>query len=192
MISGGGGYNSLTVIREPYAPVDPVFAATAPRLLPVRVNMRGIRHPVARSQPFRSMPSASVSASPTNLTVYYRSQAGQGIFLPQPTAYNPVTHQLLTTLTMNSTGGDLGEFVFGYPDLADVPFAPLLAEVENYRGVQTHEVVAPKLAATGTVYSVNQQLPISALVVAEGLGPLVRSADCDQCRFHEPAVGRAL
>jgi hypothetical protein len=159
IISGGTGYNTLTVIREPYAPLDPVFISTAPRLLPVRVNMRE-----------SEIPSAEVTVSfdavsfgfnqPDNLAVYYRSQAGQGVFLAQPTAYNPGTHQLLTTLTMNSTDGDLGEFVFGYSELPDVPFAPLLAEVENYRGIQTCEVVAPKLAATGTVYTVNQQLPV--------------------------------
>ena len=159
VVSGGDGYNSLTIAREPYAPVDPVFAATAPRLLPVRVNL--LESAIPSPEVILSFDAVSFGFSqPTNLTVYYRSQAGQGIFLPLPTAYNPGTHQLQTTLTMSSAGGDLGEFVFGYPELADVPFAPLLAEVENYRGAQTHEVVAPKLAVTGTVYSVNQELPI--------------------------------
>jgi hypothetical protein len=159
IISGGAGYNSLTVIREPYAPLDPVFMSAAARLLPLRVNMREFNIPATEVN--ISFDAISFGFSqPDNLTVYYRSQAGQGVFLPQLTGYNPGTHQLLTTLTMNSTDSDLGEFAFGYSELPDVPFAPLLAEVENDRGLQTHEVVAPKLAATGTVYTVNQQLPV--------------------------------
>ncbi len=159
IVSGASGYNSLTVNREPYAPKDPVFASTAPRLLPVRVNMLEF-----------ALPSPEVNVSfdtvsfgftqPTTLAVYHRAQAGQGIFLQQPTAYNPGTHQLVTTLTLNSTGGDLGEFAFGYPEVADIPFAPLLAEVENYREIQTHDVVAPKRAVTGIAYAVNQDLPV--------------------------------
>ena len=62
---------------------------------------------------------------------------------------------------MSSTVDEMGEFIFGYPDLPDVAFAPLLARPENYRGIQTHEVIAPPLATTGVVYTVNRQLPIS-------------------------------
>ena len=39
--------------------------------------------------------------------------------------------------------------------------APLLAQPENYRGVQTRAVIAPPLAETGVVYAVNQQRPIA-------------------------------
>jgi len=47
------------------------------------------------------------------------------------TAYNPFTHQLLTTISLSSSFGDFGEFIFGYPDVADVAYPPLLAEVQN-------------------------------------------------------------
>ncbi len=168
MISGGAGYNELTVTREPYAPVDPVFVSTAPRLAPVRVSMLESSIP----SPEMNVSFDAVSfgfAQPENLTVYYRSQTGQGIFLAQPTAYNPGTHQLQTTLATTSSGGDLGEFVFGYPDVADEPYAPLLAAVENYRGAQMQEVIAPKLAAAGTVYVVNQGLPVLLSWSPQGL-----------------------
>ena len=48
-------------------------------------------------------------------------------------------------------------------------FAPLLAKPENYRGIQTHEVIAPPLATTGVVYTVNQQLPISLAWSPKGM-----------------------
>jgi hypothetical protein len=98
--------------------------------------------------------------NPTNLTVYHRTQTGQGLFLPQSTDYNPVTGKLRATMTLTSQSGQFGEFIFCYPDVADVPYPSMLAEVENYFGVQSHEIIAPRLAATGTVYSVNQELPV--------------------------------
>jgi hypothetical protein len=99
--------------------------------------------------------------SPTNLTVYYRPQAGQGVFVKQPsTDYNPATKKVRVTMTLTSQSGQFGEFIFGYPDVADVAYPPMLAEVENYRGIQTHEIIAPKLATAGVVYSVNQEIPI--------------------------------
>jgi len=100
-------------------------------------------------------------ATPTNLTVNYRSQSGQGLFLPQTTSYNPVTRLLSVTLALTGQGGDLGEFIFCYPDLADVPFLPILNVVESYRGIQPFNVIGPAMAATGVTYSVNEQLPIS-------------------------------
>ncbi len=160
VLDGGGGYNEFTVTRQPYAPVDPIFQETAPRVLPVRVKMFAIAIPTLTATVSFDALSFGFS-QPTNLTIYYRSQAGQGSFIPQPTDYNPLTHALRTTLTMNSTADEMGEFIFGYPDLPDVAFAPLLARPENYRGIQTHEVIAPPLATTGVVYTVNRQLPIS-------------------------------
>ena len=42
VLSGGGGYNRVTVTNEPYAPVYPLFQGKAPRVLPVRVNLSEI------------------------------------------------------------------------------------------------------------------------------------------------------
>jgi Arylsulfotransferase (ASST) len=39
VISDAGGYNTATVTREPYAPVNPLFQMKAPRVLPVRVSL---------------------------------------------------------------------------------------------------------------------------------------------------------
>jgi hypothetical protein len=165
--AGGGGYNEFTVTRQPYAPVNPIFQETAPRILPVRVKMIATAIPSLTATVSFNTLSFGFS-QPTNLTIYYRPQAGQGIFIAQPTD-NSATNELRTTLTMNSTAGEMGEFIFGYPDLPDVAFAPLLNKPENYRGIQTHEVIAPPLALTGAVYSVNQQLPISLAWSPKGM-----------------------
>jgi hypothetical protein len=99
-------------------------------------------------------------ANPASLTVYYRQTTGQGLFLPQSTSYNPITEKLSAQITFTAESSDLRELIFGYPDLADIPFPPLLDQAENYRGAQLYDVIAPQLATTGVTYSVNQTLPI--------------------------------
>ena len=159
VLDGGGGYSELTVTREPYAPVNAQFPSKAPRVLPMRVGLTcwGIYQLDAQLE----FDATSFGfADPASLTVYYRPQTGQGLLLPQTTAYNPVTHTLVVIMTMFSPEYDLGEFIFGYPDVAEVPYPPLLAQVESYPGVQTQDVIGPNPALTGTVYEVNQELPI--------------------------------
>jgi len=63
-------------------------------------------------------------------------------------------------MNLIAQAGDMGEFIFTYPDLPDVSYAPLLAQTENYRGVQLYDVIAPKLAVAGQTYTVNQRLPV--------------------------------
>jgi hypothetical protein len=165
---GGGGYTSVTLTREPYAPVNPQFQGKAPRVLPVRVSLSdsGIYELDAELD----FDVASFGfADPASLTVYYRTDTGQGVFLPQATAYNPVTKQMSVSLSMFSPYYDLGEFVFGYPDLAEVSYPPILAAVEKYCGVQPYEVVGPKPALPGTTYLVNQEVPVSLAWSPQGL-----------------------
>ena len=157
--SGGGGYNEVTVEVDPYAPVNPLFLQTAPSVLPVRVELTADSISTLTAQLNFSAASFGFT-TPTNLTVYYRAQTGQGLFVPLATQYNPVTGQLQATVAMTSQGGQLGEFIFGYPDVAQVAYPPTLAAVQNYPGVQTQDVVGPLPASPGTNYAVNQQLPI--------------------------------
>ncbi|HVM50477.1 MAG TPA: aryl-sulfate sulfotransferase [Candidatus Acidoferrum sp.] len=155
----GGGYNQVVVTRAPYAPVYPQFNGKAPLVLPVRVSLSeyGIDS-MGATMDFSQ--SSFGFSNPTNLTVYYRSTTGQGLFVPLPTSYNPVTQTLSATVSVTAQSGDFGEFIFGYPDIAEVPYPPILNAVQNYLGPQTQEIVAPLQAPTGAVYSVNQQLPV--------------------------------
>jgi arylsulfotransferase ASST/Ser-Thr-rich glycosyl-phosphatidyl-inositol-anchored membrane family protein len=157
--SGGGGYNRVTVTRDPYAPIYPLFQGKPPRCLPVRVRINETSiDTVGATLDFDT--ASFAFSNPTNLTVFYRPQSGQGVFLPQTTSYNPVTGKLSVTLTLTTSAGDFGEFIFCYPDLADAPYPPILDQAESYPGVQPYDVIAPMMATTGTTYNVNGQLPI--------------------------------
>jgi len=150
----GDGYNDVTVTREPYAPVTPAFTQTAPRVLPVRVDAEPYGFTSVAGRVSFDVDSFAFT-DPVALTIYHRETPGQGIFVALPTDYNPVTRRLRAPIDR------FGEFIFGFPDLVHVPYPPLLSEPENDRGVQTHMVIAPKLAEAGVVTSLNQERPIA-------------------------------
>ena len=154
MRSGGGGYNEVAVTREPYGPVYPEFPGKAPRVLAVRVKIAPVAI-VSMTADIRFDVDRVGLRDPNRLTVYYRPFTGHGLFVPLSTMYNPVTKQLKAAMN------GFGEFIFGYPDLADVALPPILNEPENYRGVQEVEVIVPLRAKADTQYTVNQGLPIS-------------------------------
>ena len=156
--NGSGGYNRMAVTSEPCAPVNPQFNDTAPCLLPIRFSMSENNLDNLNAD-FAFSTNALGYANPGNLTVYYRSTTGSGVFAAQLTYYNPVSGQLITTLSLTGQGGDFGEVAFGYPDVAQVAYPPILNTVETYPGVQPYEVIAPGMAPTNTVI-VNQAQPI--------------------------------
>ncbi|MCX6913605.1 MAG: hypothetical protein NT167_11245, partial [Verrucomicrobia bacterium] len=81
---------------------------------------------------------------PTNTTVYYRETPGQGIFVPVvDTEYNWVTHKLQASFS------GFGEYILGFPDVPEIPYAPLL--------------VTPKQDTT-----LNQNLPVSFFWTPKG------------------------
>ncbi len=157
---GGGGYNRFDVTSTPSAPVDPQFNDTAPDVLPIHLNFAESDLSTLNADFTFSTTSLGYD-NPGNLTVYYRPQTGSGVFAPQPTSYNPVQGQLITTLSLTGQGGDMGEVIFGYPDVAQVPYPPILNTAETDPGVQPNEVIAPAMAATNVSVTVNQEQPIS-------------------------------
>lgn len=187
VVSGGGGYNQATATREPYAPVNPLFNGQAPRLLPARVHMTAASIAALEAQLNFDATAFGFSA-PANLTVYYRGQAGQGVFVPLDTQYNPLTKQLQATVAMTAQAGELGEFVFGYPDVTEVAYAPTLAAAENYRGIQPCEVVGPLPALPGTNYAVNQQLPVCLAWSPNGLAGWYQLQIATTADFAAPVV----
>ena len=139
--------------------MNPLFDDTAPVLLPLRISLSAVDLYSLEADFFFNSDSLGY-ADPGNLTVYYRSQTGSGVFAPQPTSYDPDTGQVITTLSLIGEGGDFGELAFGYPDVAQVPYPPILNTVETYPSVQPYEVIAPGMAPTNTTVMVNQQQPI--------------------------------
>ena len=151
----GDGYNSATIQRQPYAPLYPRFEDRAPRLLPVRVlfSETGI---LSMSGQLSFDAAGFAIPNPGETTVYYRPTAGQGTFVPLNTQYNWVTGQLVAELM----GTGFGEFVFGFPDIAEIAFPPLLIEPESLQSTGAVTRVPP-LAQSGRTYTVNQELPIA-------------------------------
>jgi hypothetical protein len=127
-------------------------------LLPIRLSLSENALPTLDAD-FAFSTGSLGFANPGNLTIYYRSQTGSGVFAPQPTSYNPVLGQLTTTLSLTGQAGDMGEVAFGYPDVAQVPYPPILDTVETYPGFQ-NEVIAPAMVATNSTVTVNQQQPV--------------------------------
>ncbi|MGB2863411.1 MAG: aryl-sulfate sulfotransferase [Sedimentisphaerales bacterium] len=140
----GEGYNEAYVTREPFAPLYPEFPGKAPRVLPVRVTVtaweiNGMQADLsfdAESFGFADRTGQFGYADPNQLTIYHRPYKGRGLFVPLPTDYNYVTKQLRTTMTR------FGEFIICFPDLEDVPYAPILVE-------------------PGDQGTVNQELPVA-------------------------------
>ena len=157
--SGGGGYNRLDVTSTPCAPVNPQFNETAPAVLPIRFNFAEDSLPAITADVSFST-SMLGYANPGNLTIYYRPQTGSGVFAHQPTSYNPVLGQLTATLALTAQGGDCGEVIFGYPDVAQVPYPPILNLVETDPGLQPNEVIAPAMAVGNGTVTVNEEQPI--------------------------------
>jgi hypothetical protein len=112
-------YNSVSVSRQPFAPVLPRFLDKAPRVLPVRIELS--QTSVSDISGTLSFDNASFGCpDPTNTTVYYRVTPGQGLFVALPTGYNWVTHQVQAQMS------GFGEYILGFPDLSEIPYPPLL------------------------------------------------------------------
>ena len=187
VLNSFGGYNQLTVTSEPYAPLNPQFEGQAPRVLPGRVSLTQWGIPELTAE--LDFDAATFAfADPANITVYYRPQIGQGVFLPQMTAFNPFTGKVLVEMTLTSPYDQLGEFIFCYPDVTEVTNPPLLAAVENYRGVQTAEVVAPLPAWPGANYLVNQELPVALVWSPQGLAGGYHLQIATDPDFSDPVV----
>lgn len=132
----GDNYNSVTVSSQPYAPVLPYFTGRAPRVLPIRVQISGTEiYSISADLSFDAnvfgltSPDNLAITSPSNLTVYYRATPGQGEFTPLPTYYDPVAQQLETSLS------GFGEYIFGFPDVPEVAYPPLLVTPASGQGV---------------------------------------------------------
>jgi Arylsulfotransferase (ASST)/Ser-Thr-rich glycosyl-phosphatidyl-inositol-anchored membrane family len=150
----GDGYNSVTVARDPYAPLYPLFQGKAPRLLPVRVNLSQT-HIQSLSGVISFDPASFSLTDPNNSTVYYRTTQAQGLFVPLLTQFDSFSGQLVAELS--DTG--FGEYALGVPDIAEVAFPPLLIAPESLQSTGFVTRVPP-LVQVAMSYTVNQQLPI--------------------------------
>ncbi len=109
-------YNTSTVRRAPYAPIDPRFdvdslrkyGSRTPNIAPVRIEsfQDGIVSHKATIR-FR-VDTLGITSRLQDVVVFRRDTIGSGVFKPLPTRFNPTTRQIIVSDV------SLGEFCFGW------------------------------------------------------------------------------
>ncbi|MCX6875837.1 MAG: aryl-sulfate sulfotransferase [Verrucomicrobia bacterium] len=121
----GPAANELIVSRHDDAVRLPKFPGKAPQVLVERVTLAGTGiDTLAADLSFDLPPNdfcfdTPLYRDPAALTIYQRATAAS-VFVPLPTVYDPATGKL----QVSTTG--LGEFIFTYPDLPEIPLPPIL------------------------------------------------------------------
>ena len=156
-VSGSPG-NQLIVSTHDDAVRFPHFSGKAPQVLVQRVTLAGTNITALAADLSFSLPPNSFSfdtplySSPTNLTIYQRPTIGQGAFAPLATVYDPVEQTLKVSVTQ------LGEFIFTYPDLPEVPLAPILYGQATSASVDQYEPVLLQWTPRGFAHSYHLQV----------------------------------
>jgi len=123
-LSGSG--DQLIVRRHDDAVRLPRFSGKAPQVLMQRITMSGTGITALGADLTFDLPANDFAFetplyhNPADLTVYQRATPGQGLFTPLTTTYDPGANKLRVTATQ------MGEFIFTYPDLPEIPLAPSL------------------------------------------------------------------
>jgi hypothetical protein len=122
----GAANNELMVSLHDDAVRFALFSGKEPQVLVPRVTLSGTNISALSARLVFPLPAndycfdTPLYPDPTNLTIYYRTNIGQGVFAPLATVYDPVANTLTVTTT------NLGEFVYTYPDLPEIPIVPIL------------------------------------------------------------------
>ncbi len=118
----GAGYNSLTVKKYNFAPLEPIFFGKAPIVIPQRivVSENGIN---SINADIRFNAEKWGIDNLEDYIVYHRPFEGNGLFQELVTTYNTVTGEII------GTSSELGEFIVARPDFESTvykphPFAP--------------------------------------------------------------------
>ncbi len=154
----GAANNELIVSLHDDAVRFPQFTGKAPQVLVQRVTLAGTNLDTLNANLSFNLPSNNycfdtpLYPSPTNLTIYCRTNIGQGVFVPLTTVYDPVANTLEATTT------NLGEFIFTYPDLPEVPIAPILFGQATQGQVDQEQPVVFQWAPNGFARSFHFQV----------------------------------
>ena len=154
----GSPNNALIVSGHDDAVRFPQFSGKAPQVLVPRVTLAGTNITTLSVNLALSLPLNNFSfdtplySSPTNLTIYQRPTVGQGLFAPLVTVYDPATQ------TLNVSTTELGEFIFTYPDLPEIPLAPILYGQATQTSVDQYEPVVFKWTPKGFAHSYHLQV----------------------------------
>jgi len=150
--------NELIVCRHFEAARFPQFDDRAPQVLLERVTLSGTGIDSISADIEFALPNNAfcfdtpLYRDPAELTVYHRPTNGFGMFTALPTVYE------LDTQTLRVTNASLGEFIFGFPDLAEIPLTPLIYSPTNLATVNQEQPVVLDWAPRGFVRSYRLQI----------------------------------
>jgi hypothetical protein len=125
------GYSELIVTTHDYAPRFPRFDKKAPMVIPQKVVLSESSLNYIGGEISFDLEMFNLE-DPEEITIYFRSAEGDGIFVPLSTTYNNITKKI--TAIFDS----FGEFIFTYPDLKHQihtakPVTPQNGEWVNYK-----------------------------------------------------------
>ena len=158
----GGADNELIVSLHDDAVRLAQFSGKEPQVLVPRVTLAGSNITSLAASLVFPLPANNycfdtpLYSDPASLTIYQRPAIGQGVFLPLPTSYDPVAGTLTATTT------NLGEFIYTYPDLPEIPLAPFLFGQAVQGSVNQAEPVLLQWSPKGFAHSYHLQVATDA------------------------------
>jgi hypothetical protein len=153
----GNIYNSVTVTRIPYGPINPEFISESPIISPVSIIYEGSAISSHTSEIHIDLNAYPEIKHPKMTSIFMREFPGQGLFIELPTIYDSTANELVANTTI------FGEIIFGRPDLQQGLVSPFLIEPLNNKKVLANEPVTLKWSGRGLVESFNLQLAEDSL-----------------------------
>jgi len=171
----GPADSSLVIERHLDAVRLPQFSGKAPQVPMEHLILSSSNITALSAQLALALPDSSyafdtpVIHDPSQVTVYFRPTPGQGQFTPLATTYDSGAQ------TLNVDSAQLGEFIFGYPDVSETPFVPAILSPANLSQVNQTQPVALTWEPQGMVGSFDLQVATNSdftnlVVDASGLG----------------------
>ena len=154
----GSADNTLNVERHLDAARVAKFAGKAPQVIMERVILSGSNITSFSAELVLDLPDTThtfdtpIIHDPAQLTVYQRSTPGQGQFTALSTSYDSAAQKL------HVTTAQMGEFVVGYPDVDETPYAPAVLSPADQAQVNQAQPVPLVWVPQGLVGSFDVQV----------------------------------
>jgi hypothetical protein len=149
------GYNSMTVRKYDYAPLNPEFPGRPPMVKPMRMTLSQSNIVSIDADIMFDINVWGIQ-QPDSFTVYRRESLGSGLFVPLVTTYNPVTQKIV------ANSDRFGEYVLTRPDLASIVFAPVPYEPADSSSVNQNLPVTLRWNPVGYVNEYQLQVASDA------------------------------
>jgi len=153
----GDIYNSVSVTRVPYGPINPEFISDSPIINPVSIIYEGAAISSHTSEFHIDLNVYPEIKQPSMTSMYMREFPGQGLFIELPTTYDSIANELIASTTI------FGEIIFGHPDVQQGLVSPFLIEPLNEKKVLVNNPVILKWSGRGLLQSFNLQLAEDSL-----------------------------